>query len=162
MPARSARRGRRVAGHRRHEKAVHGALGGLQQIGRLRGIEAAASSRDRQLVMEWQAETQEPFDGLAERQPERRRDAAVLGSADRRLGEVPGCRFGFWRIQVLEQPGCEELPPLAEQQPLIVREGKDPGQFRGRVATRSAVRPGDPGRGQTGAAERRPTGAVGG
>ena len=71
-------RSRAVTAHRRHEEAVHRALGGLEQVGRLGGVEATAAGRHRELLVEWHPEAEEALNGLAERQPERRGDAAVL------------------------------------------------------------------------------------
>ena len=69
-----------MASHRRHKEPVHRSLGRLEEIGSLGRVESASSSSDRELVMERRAEAEEPLDGLAQRQPERGSDAAVVRS----------------------------------------------------------------------------------
>ena len=69
-------------------------------------------------------------------------------------------RFGLRGVEVPEQPCREELATLTKEAALIVSQGEDPGQLRGGSAARASIGPGDPGRCQSRAAERRAPGTV--
>jgi len=86
---------------------------GLEQVRHLAGIEATPSSRHGELLVEWHPEAKEPLDGLAEGEPERRSDTPVLAGIHRRLGQVMGRGFLLRRVEVLQQPGGQELATLA-------------------------------------------------
>ncbi len=149
-----------MPGHRRDEEPVHRSLGGLEKVGRFGGIEPAPASRDRELVVERQTEAEESLDGLAEREAERRRDPAVFSGADSGLLQVVARGFWLGCIEVLEQPGGEELATLAKEPALIVGQGQNPGQLGSSLATRASIGSGDPGRRESRAPKGRPTRAV--
>ena len=103
------------------------ALRGLEEVARLGRIEPLSPSGPRELVMEWRAEAQETLDRLAERQTEGQRHSPVVGGRSGRCIEVMRRCLGLRRIQVLEKTRREDVPALAEKEPLLVCQGEDPG-----------------------------------
>jgi len=145
-----------VAGHRRHEQLIHPPLSQLDEIGRLRGIEAAPPGGHNELMKERGAEAEKALDRLRQRKAEFSRGATVAGRADGCLFQmVPGC-LGSTCVEVLQQSGSENLPTLTEQQTLPVIEGEHPGELRRDIAACLAVGTRDPCRRQPGSADRGP------
>ena len=63
-------------------------------------------------------------------------------------------------VEILKQAGREEMTALAEEKPLLVSQGKDPGKLRCDLLARSPIRPGEAAWGQSRAADRRPTQSI--
>ena len=129
-----------MSAHRRDQQAIHRPLGGLEQISRLGGIEAATPGGRRELVVKGRPEAEETLDGLAERQSEPQGDRPVVGGRSRRLVEVMCGGFRLRRVEELEEARSQDVAPLTEQEALLVREGEDPRQLRRDVPSESAVR----------------------
>ena len=150
-----------MAAHRGHEQAVHGSLGGLEQVGRLGRVEATPARRHRELVVEGRTEAQKAFDRLAEREAERCGNAAVLvgrhGSFVQMLIRRPkvGC------VQVSQETRGKELATFPKEDALVISKGKDPGKFRRCLPARTAIGAGDAARGQLRATEGGAPGTIG-
>ena len=128
-----------VARHRRNEEPVHCPLGRAEQIRGLGGIEPAAPSGYGQLAVEGLTEAEEALHCMAEREPEARRRGAVFGRGNGRFSEVMLRRLLMGRIQVLEEPGCESMTSLPEEEALLVREGQNPWQLGRHVPAGATV-----------------------
>ena len=125
-----------VGGHGGHQQLVHGALGHLQQAGRGGKVQVTPPSSQHQLVQERPAELEEALDGLAQRDAQRRRHAAI------------GCRFHGGGLEMLPgRPGSgavEMRQQLLRQQPAVLPEPValalvERHQPRGRVTGRACL-----------------------
>jgi hypothetical protein len=150
-----------VGRHCCHQQLIHRALGRLEEIGRFLGVEPAPTSRDHELMVERRAEAEKPLDGLAQREPQSSGDFPIVGGGLGGLIQMVGGNVRLGRVEILKEANGQEVAPLAEEKPLFVRQGKDPGQLRGDFATRMPIRPGDPARGEAGAGDRRAARPIG-
>jgi hypothetical protein len=150
-----------MAGHRRHEKAVHGPLGGLEQISGFPSVEPTAPCRQGELLVERSAKAKESLNSLAERQLEGRGQAAILGGIGGGLRKVMCSGFDVRRIEVLDKATSQKTAALPEEATLLLVERQDPRDVARDRPACSTVRSRDPGWRQACASQRRTRRPVG-